>query len=159
MEDGFEVRLHRSGRTISIPPGETILKTLLDAGVDVDFSCAMGGCGTCETRIVEGIPDHRDNYLSDEERSQNDVIMICCSRSKSPVLVLISTTGLQLSAKPISEMTRKHGEAFDLCAVRRSSVAFSAKTVAFQALVDAKYRCGMGARDITLTQDEWICLP
>ena len=88
MEDGIEVRLHRSGRTISIPPGETILKTLLDAGVDVDFSCAMGGCGTCETRIVEGIPDHRDNYLSDEERSANDVIMICCSRSKTPVLVL-----------------------------------------------------------------------
>jgi ferredoxin len=88
MEDSFEVRLHRSGRTIPIPAGETILKTLVDAGVDVDFSCAMGGCGTCETRIVEGIPDHRDNYLSDEEKAQNDVIMICCSRSKSPVLVL-----------------------------------------------------------------------
>jgi vanillate O-demethylase ferredoxin subunit len=85
---GFEVRLHRSGRTIPIPRGETILKTLLDAGVDVDFSCAMGGCGTCETRIVEGTPDHRDNYLSDEEKAQNDVIMICCSGSKSPVLVL-----------------------------------------------------------------------
>lgn len=88
MHGGFEVRLHRSGRTISIPPGETILKTLLDAGIDVDFSCAMGGCGTCETRIVEGIPDHRDNYLSDEEKAQNDVIMICCSGSKSSVLVL-----------------------------------------------------------------------
>jgi vanillate O-demethylase ferredoxin subunit len=86
--DGFEVRLHRSGRTIPVPPGKTILKTLLDAGVDVDFSCAMGGCGTCETRIVEGIPDHRDLYLSDEEKAQNNVIMICCSRSKSPVLVL-----------------------------------------------------------------------
>jgi ferredoxin len=85
---GFEVRLHRSGRTIPIPPDKTILSTLIDAGVDVDFSCAMGGCGTCETRIVEGIPDHRDNYLSDEEKAQNDVIMICCSRSKSPVLVL-----------------------------------------------------------------------
>jgi vanillate O-demethylase ferredoxin subunit len=48
----------------------------------------MGGCGTCETRIVEGIPDHRDLYLSDEEKAENNVIMICCSRSKSPVLVL-----------------------------------------------------------------------
>jgi tetrachlorobenzoquinone reductase len=85
---GFEVRLHRSGRTIPIPPGKTILKTLLDAGVDVDFSCAMGGCGTCETRIVEGIPDHRDLYLSEEEKAENNVIMICCSGSKSPVLVL-----------------------------------------------------------------------
>ena len=88
MEDGFEVRLHRSGRTIQIPPDKSILNTLIDAGVDVDFSCAMGGCGTCETRVVEGSPDHRDNYLSEEERAQNDVIMICCSRSKSPVLVL-----------------------------------------------------------------------
>jgi tetrachlorobenzoquinone reductase len=85
---GFEVRLHRSGRTIPVPPGETILKTLLDAGVDVNFSCAMGGCGTCETGVVEGMPDHRDLYLSDEEKAQNKVIMICCSGSKSPVLVL-----------------------------------------------------------------------
>ena len=88
MEDGFEVRLQRSGRTITVPPGKTILNTLLEAGVNVDFSCAMGGCGTCETRIVEGIPDHRDLYLSEEEKAENNVIMICCSRSKSPVLVL-----------------------------------------------------------------------
>jgi vanillate O-demethylase ferredoxin subunit len=88
MEDGFEVRLHRSGRTIAVPAGKTILNTLLDAGVDVDFSCAMGGCGTCETVVVEGVPDHRDLYLSEEEKANNDVIMICCSRSKSAVLVL-----------------------------------------------------------------------
>src|SRR5437763_4170657 len=88
MEDGFEGRLHRSGRIITVAPGNSILNTLLEAGVDVDFSCAMGGCGTCETRIVEGIPDHRDNFLSDEEKADNEVIMICCSRSKSPVLVL-----------------------------------------------------------------------
>ena len=88
MENAFEVRLQRSGRTISVPPEKTILGTLLDAGVDADFSCAMGGCGTCETRILEGIPDHRDNYLSEEEKAENDVIMICCSRSKTPVLVL-----------------------------------------------------------------------
>jgi vanillate O-demethylase ferredoxin subunit len=88
MDSGFEVRLHRSGATIAIAPDKTILHTLIEAGIDVDFSCAMGGCGTCETRIVEGIPDHRDNYLSDEERAGNDVIMICCSRSKTPVLVL-----------------------------------------------------------------------
>jgi ferredoxin len=88
VENAFEVRLHRSGRTISVPPEKTILGMLLDAGVDADFSCAMGGCGTCETRILEGIPDHRDNYLSEEEKAENDVIMICCSRSKTPVLVL-----------------------------------------------------------------------
>jgi tetrachlorobenzoquinone reductase len=85
---GFEVRLRRSGRTISIPPGRTILRTLLDAGVKADYSCTMGGCGTWETRVVEGVPDHRDNYLSDEEKADNNVIMICCSGSKTPVLVL-----------------------------------------------------------------------
>jgi len=88
MDDAFDVHLHRSGRTIRIPTGATILRTLLDEGIDVAYSCAMGGCGTCETPIVEGIPDHRDNYLSEDERSSNKVIMICCSRSKTPVLVL-----------------------------------------------------------------------
>jgi hypothetical protein len=48
----------------------------------------MGGCGTCETRVVKGVPDHRDNYLSDEEKADNNVITICCSGSKTPVLVL-----------------------------------------------------------------------
>jgi vanillate O-demethylase ferredoxin subunit len=88
VDDGFDVRLHRSGRTVTIPHGQTILRVLLDAGIDADFSCSMGGCGTCETRVVEGIPDHRDNYLTEEEKATNKVIMICCSRSKSPVLVL-----------------------------------------------------------------------
>src|SRR3954469_2161054 len=88
VDDSFEVHLRRSGRTFTVPQEKTILRTLLDAGVDADFSCSMGGCGTCETRLVEGIPDHRDNYLTDEEKATNKVIMICCSRSKSPVLVL-----------------------------------------------------------------------
>jgi vanillate O-demethylase ferredoxin subunit len=88
MDESFDVRLHRSGRTICIPPDKSILETLLGAGIDVDFSCRMGGCGTCETRVMEGIPDHRDLYLSDEEKSDNKVIMICCSRSKSSTLVL-----------------------------------------------------------------------
>jgi vanillate O-demethylase ferredoxin subunit len=47
-----------------------------------------GHCGTCETRVIEGTPDHRDSFLGDEERSDNKVMMICCSRSKTPVLVL-----------------------------------------------------------------------
>jgi tetrachlorobenzoquinone reductase len=87
-EGGFDVRLHRSGRTIAVPPGETILDVLLDAGVNVSFSCTEGVCGTCETKVIDGIPDHRDTFLSDEEKAENGKIMICCSRSKSPVLTL-----------------------------------------------------------------------
>lgn len=86
--DGFEVQLHRSGRTIAVPPGETILDMLLDAGVDVSFSCTEGVCGTCETKVIDGIPDHRNSFLSEEEKAENSKIMICCSGSKSPVLTL-----------------------------------------------------------------------
>jgi ferredoxin len=84
----FEVRLHRSGRIITVPPGESILDILLDAGVDVSFSCTEGICGTCETKVIDGIPDHRDSFLTEEEKAENSKIMICCSRSKSPVLTL-----------------------------------------------------------------------
>ena len=85
---GVEVCLHRSGRTVTVPPGETILDILLDNGINVSFSCSDGICGTCETKVIEGIPDHRDSFLSDEEKAENGKIMVCCSRSKSPVLTL-----------------------------------------------------------------------
>lgn len=86
--DSFEVRLHRGGRTVTVPAGETILDILLDAGVNVSFSCSDGICGTCETKVIDGIPDHRDSFLNDEEKAENSKIMICCSRSKSPMLTL-----------------------------------------------------------------------
>jgi tetrachlorobenzoquinone reductase len=86
--DSFDVRLHRSGRTVMVPAGETILDVLLDAGVNVNFSCSDGICGTCETTVIDGIPDHRDSFLSDEEKAENSKIMICCSRSRSPMLTL-----------------------------------------------------------------------
>lgn len=87
-DGGFDVRLDRSGRTVTVPPGETILDILLDNGVNVSFSCSDGICGTCETRVIDGIPDHRDSFLSDEEKADNSKIMVCCSRSKSAVLTL-----------------------------------------------------------------------
>jgi vanillate O-demethylase ferredoxin subunit len=89
IPDGrFDVRLHRSGRTVNVPSGDSILDILLDNGVNVAFSCSDGICGTCETRVIDGIPDHRDSFLTDEEKAENSKIMICCSRSKSPVLTL-----------------------------------------------------------------------
>lgn len=87
-DDGFDVRLQRSDRAFTVPPGETILDILLDNGVNVAFSCSDGICGTCETKVIAGIPDHRDSFLSDEEKAENSKIMICCSRAKSPVLTL-----------------------------------------------------------------------
>lgn len=87
-EGGFEVRLVRSNRTIRVETGETILNALLDAGIAVNYACTEGVCGTCETRVIEGIPDHRDLFLGKEEQAANNTMMICCSGSKSSTLVL-----------------------------------------------------------------------
>ncbi len=87
-EGGFTVVLARSNKEITVPDGKTILQVVRDAGLDVPFSCEEGICGACETRVVEGIPDHRDSILTESEREQNATMMICCSGSKSPKLVL-----------------------------------------------------------------------
>ncbi len=85
---GFELVLQRSGQRFPVAPGKTILDALLDQGIQVQYACSAGVCGTCMTGVIEGEPDHRDEYLTDEERATNRHIMICCSGSKSPTLVL-----------------------------------------------------------------------
>lgn len=84
----FEIRLARSGMTLSIPPDRTVVDVLSEAGVEVPMSCEQGVCGTCLTAVLAGEPDHRDYFLSDEEHAANDQFTPCCSRSKSPLLVL-----------------------------------------------------------------------
>jgi cytochrome P450/ferredoxin-NADP reductase len=86
--DAFEVVLRRSERTLVVPPGRSVLSVVEEAGVGVLSSCAEGTCGTCETAVLEGLPDHRDSVLSDEERAANDCMMICVSRSCTERLVL-----------------------------------------------------------------------
>lgn len=86
--DAFEVRLARSGKSIKVPAGVPIVKALAETGIKVDVSCEQGICGTCMCTVLEGVPDHRDNYLTDEEKAGNDQILVCCSRSKTPLLVL-----------------------------------------------------------------------
>lgn len=82
-EGGFQVELAGAQRIIAVPKGKTILDALLDAGVDVPHSCMEGVCASCETRVLGGVPDHRDLVLSKEEQAANDRMMICCSGSKS----------------------------------------------------------------------------
>jgi len=84
----FVVELARSGEEHFIPGGQSILQVLLDAGVDVDYSCELGICGACEQRVVSGIPEHRDSILSEEEQAENKRVMICCAGCKSERLVL-----------------------------------------------------------------------
>lgn len=86
--DGFEVVLAKSGRIVAVPAGATIVQALAGVGVAVDVSCEQGVCGTCLCDVLEGVPDHRDTYLTDEEKAANDQMTLCCSRAKTPRLVL-----------------------------------------------------------------------
>lgn len=84
----FEVRCARSGKTLTVPPHRSIVDVLADAGVPVSTSCREGLCGTCETPVLDGIPDHRDDILDEQERAANDRMFICVSRAAGPRLVL-----------------------------------------------------------------------
>ncbi|WP_137389021.1 PDR/VanB family oxidoreductase [Rhodoligotrophos defluvii] len=84
----FEVVLARTGVTLIVAPGQSILEVAREAGVDVDWSCCDGICGTCETRVLSGVPDHRDAILTAAEREAGTHMMICVSRARSARLVL-----------------------------------------------------------------------
>ena len=88
LEGGFIVMLARSGRAFEVAPGSTILETLRAAGLTVPASCEQGVCGTCETTILEGTPDHRDLLLTPAEKASGKTMMICCSGSLTDRIVL-----------------------------------------------------------------------
>ncbi|MFG2549805.1 PDR/VanB family oxidoreductase [Streptomyces sp. NPDC048581] len=88
-EDGeFEVELARSGLTLTVTPGVSLLDTVRAAGVEVLYSCTEGTCGTCETDVLDGTPDHRDSVLTPEEQESGETMMICVSRCRGQRLVL-----------------------------------------------------------------------
>jgi tetrachlorobenzoquinone reductase len=84
----FVVELAKSKRRIEITAGQTILEALRAAGISAPASCEQGVCGTCQTRVLAGVPEHRDMLLSEEEKAAGDIMLICCSLSRSDVLVL-----------------------------------------------------------------------
>jgi vanillate monooxygenase ferredoxin subunit len=87
-DERFEIEIHSSGEVIEIADGQSAAHALLDAGFDLPLSCEQGVCGTCMTKVLAGVPDHRDLYLTDDERARNDCFMPCCSRAKTSRLVL-----------------------------------------------------------------------
>ncbi|MFI6761769.1 PDR/VanB family oxidoreductase [Micromonospora sp. NPDC050417] len=87
-QGSFEVELAASGLVLTVPPDRSVLETIEAAGVSVLFSCTEGTCGTCETTVLAGEPDHRDSLLTEQERAANDTMFICVSRSLGPRLVL-----------------------------------------------------------------------
>jgi ferredoxin-NADP reductase len=86
--ESFEVELAQTGTILTVPADRSVLDVVEDSGVQVLSSCQEGTCGTCETTVLSGTPDHRDSVLTDDEQAANDTMMICVSRSCSPRLVL-----------------------------------------------------------------------
>ena len=87
-DEGFEVRIASTGKTYAIAPDVSVVEALRKEGIDILTSCEQGVCGTCITRVLEGEVDHRDLYLTDEEKACNEQFMPCCSRARSKLLVL-----------------------------------------------------------------------
>ncbi|MEJ7808313.1 MAG: PDR/VanB family oxidoreductase [Telluria sp.] len=84
----FEVRIASSGKVVKVPANRNVAEVLAEQGIAIPVSCMEGVCGTCITRVLEGTPEHRDCYFSEEEKARNDLFMPCCSRSVSRTLVL-----------------------------------------------------------------------
>ncbi len=84
----FEVVLARSGLSLTVEPGQSILEAVSAAGLPAPSSCQEGTCGTCETTVLEGEPDHRDSVLTPADQAAGDCMMICCSRARGERLVL-----------------------------------------------------------------------
>lgn len=88
LHEAFEVHLAQSELTLNIPPDVSILTAIEQAGIGVLSSCGEGTCGTCETPVLDGVPDHRDSVLDQDAREANDCMMICVSRACTSRLVL-----------------------------------------------------------------------
>ncbi|BBG02570.1 MULTISPECIES: PDR/VanB family oxidoreductase [Pseudonocardia] len=87
-ETAFEVELRRSGLTLTVGADQTLLEVVRDVRSDIDFSCQEGYCGSCESRVIEGSPDHRGTMMTPEEHDEDGTMLICVGRSRSPRLVL-----------------------------------------------------------------------
>jgi ferredoxin-NADP reductase len=84
-DEALEVTLARSGVTVHVEPDESILEAVEKAQIFVMSSCREGVCGSCETQVICGEIDHRDDYLTPEEREAGNVMMICVSRARGPL--------------------------------------------------------------------------
>ncbi|BDB20741.1 vanillate O-demethylase oxidoreductase [Pseudomonas sp. CYM-20-01] len=88
VDQAFEVELAESGLVLEVPTDKSVLDVLCASGIELPSSCRQGVCGACMTPVIEGVPDHRDVFMSDKEHALNDQFTPCCSRSKTRRLVL-----------------------------------------------------------------------
>ena len=87
-DESFEIEIASTGDVHKVGKDETILDVLNKNGQNIPFMCSEGICGTCIVDVLEGEPDHRDMVLDDDEKESNELITVCCSRSKSKRLKL-----------------------------------------------------------------------
>lgn len=87
-ERPFAVKIASTGQVFAVPAGESVVSVLGANGIEIPVSCEQGICGTCVTRVLAGLPDHRDLYLTDAEHAANDQMTPCCSRALSEIVVL-----------------------------------------------------------------------
>lgn len=88
QDAAFDVVIASSGQVLRVDPGSTVAEVLQRQGIPIALSCEQGICGTCLTRVLEGDIDHRDLYLTPQEQAAQDQFLPCCSRARSPRLVL-----------------------------------------------------------------------
>jgi ferredoxin len=86
--ESFRVKLSRSGREIPIGEHESMLEALENASVEMPSLCRGGACGECLSTVLDGIPDHRDHFLTADEKAEGRLVMPCVSRAKTPTLTL-----------------------------------------------------------------------
>lgn len=87
-DGSFSVKVASSGQVFEVPADRSVVQVLESHGIEIPISCEQGVCGTCLTRVLEGVPEHRDMFLTEAEQACNDQFTPCCSRSKTPFLVL-----------------------------------------------------------------------
>ncbi len=87
-DDEFIIEIKSTGQNITVPKYQTTIQALEEHGISIPISCEQGICGTCLTNVVDGIPDHRDMFLTDEEHASNSMFTPCCSRAKTKKLVI-----------------------------------------------------------------------
>lgn len=86
--EAFEVELARSGLIVAVPADQTIVEALDEAGIEVLTSCEEGICGTCQTAVLAGEPEHHDSVLTEEQRTRDKLMALCVSRARTARLVL-----------------------------------------------------------------------
>jgi len=99
---------------------QTVVAALAAHGIEIPTSCAQGVCGTCLTRVIDGEPDHRDLYQTDAEHARNDQFTPCCSRARSPALVL------EISEPWPERKSSGHSRAIERASIRRAAICSSA---------------------------------